>query len=124
MDYGIAGSAQGTGTSWDETVRLAGLIDAVADIAPDRWGQVPLSREMILQIDPDILILPGWVYGDPRGAAAFSARITTDPAFRALTAVRTKRVYMMPENLKGTTSQYIVSAVEWLARTAYPALFD
>jgi iron complex transport system substrate-binding protein len=124
LDYGIAGSAQGRGSSWDEIVRLAGLVDAVADIAPDRWGQVPLSREKILQIDPDILILPGWVYGDPRGAAAFSARITGDPAFRTLAAVRAKRVYMMPENLKGTTSQYIVSAVEWLARTAYPALFD
>ena len=124
LDYGIAGSAQGRGSSWDEIVRLAGLIDAVADIAPDCWGQVPLSWEKVLQIDPDILILPGWVYGDPRGAAAFSARITADPAFRTLTAVRTKRVYMMPENLKGTTSQYIVSAVEWLARTAYPALFE
>jgi iron complex transport system substrate-binding protein len=124
LDYGIAGSAQGRGSSWDEIVRLAGLVDAAADLAPDRWGQVPLSREKILQIDPDIFILPGWVYGDPRGAAAFSARIMGDPAFRTLTAVKTGRVYMMPENLKGTTSQYIVSAVEWLARTAYPALFE
>jgi iron complex transport system substrate-binding protein len=31
LDYGIAGSAQGRGSSWDEIVRLAGLIDAVAD---------------------------------------------------------------------------------------------
>jgi iron complex transport system substrate-binding protein len=123
MDYATWGSAQGKGSSWDEIVTRAGLIDAVADSAADPWGQVPVSREKILQIDPDILVLPGWVYGDPRGAAKFSARITGDPAFRGLSAVRGKRVYRMPENLKSSTSQYIVAAVEWLARTAYPALF-
>ena len=120
MDYATWGSAQGKGSSWDEIVQRAGLINAVAGSAADSLGQVPLSREKILQMDPDILILPGWVYGNPKGAAAFSARITADPAFRALAAVRTGRVYSMPENLKSSTSQFIAAAVEWLARTAYP----
>jgi iron complex transport system substrate-binding protein len=124
MDYATWGSAQGKGSSWDEIVQRAGLINAVAGSAADSWGQVPLSREKILKTDPDILILPGWVYGNPKGAAAFSARITTDPAFRALAAVRTGRVYSMPENLKSSTSQFIAAAVEWLARTAYPAFFS
>ena len=123
MDYATWGSAQGKGSSWDEVVSRAGLRDAVADSVADQWGQVPLSREKILQLDPDILVLPGWVYGNPRGAAAFSARIIGDPAFRGLSAVRAQRVYSMPENLKSSTSQYIVAAVEWLARVAYPALF-
>jgi iron complex transport system substrate-binding protein len=123
MDYATWGSAQGKGSSWDEIVRRAGCLNAVAGSAADAWGQVPLSREKVLQIDPDILVLPGWVYGNPRGAAAFSARITSDPAFRALAAVRGGHVYSMPENLKSSTSQYIVAAVEWLAHTAYPALF-
>jgi iron complex transport system substrate-binding protein len=124
MDYATWGAAQGRGSSWDEIIRRAGLVDAIGDFPADRMGQVPLSREKILGIDPDILVLPGWVYGNPRGAASFSARITGDPAFRGLTAVRTNRVYSMPENLKSTTSQYIVAAVEWLARTAYPELFQ
>jgi iron complex transport system substrate-binding protein len=123
MDYATWGSAQGRGSSWDEIVRRAGLVNAVAGSAADQWGQVPLSREKILTIDPDMLVLPGWVYGNPRGAAAFSARITADPAFRGLSAVRAGKVRSMPENLKSSTSQYIVAAVEWLARTAYPALF-
>ena len=68
-------------------------------------------------------MLPGWVYGNPRGADAFFAQVTGDPALRKLRAVRTGRVYQMPERLKSSTSQYIVDAVEWLARTAYPDLF-
>jgi iron complex transport system substrate-binding protein len=123
MDYATWGSAQGGGSSWDEIIRRAGLVNAVAGLAPDQWGQVPLSKEKILQIDPDILVLPGWVYGDPDGASAFLSRFTRDPAFRGLAAVRNGRVFMMPEKLKSTTSQYVASAVEWLAQKAYPELF-
>jgi iron complex transport system substrate-binding protein len=123
LDYATWGAAQGAGSSWDEIVRRAGLVNAVDGKATDSLGQVPLSREEILRLDPDILVLPGWVYGDPKGASAFIARVTRDPAFRGLSAVRNHRVYSMPENLRSATSQYIVGAVEWLARTAYPELF-
>ena len=123
MDYATWGSAQGKGSSWDEIVRRAGLVNAVAGLSPDEWGQVPLSKEKVLQIDPDLLVLPGWVYGDPGGASAFLSRFTRDPAFRGLAAVKNNNVLMMPEKLKSTTSQYIASAVEWLAQKAYPALF-
>lgn len=123
MDYATWGSAQGRGSSWDEIIRRAGLVNAVAGLAPDQWGQVPLSKEKVLRIDPDLLVLPGWVYGDPGGASAFLSRFTRDPAFRGLAAVRNNKVFMMPERLKSTTSQYIASAVEWLAQKAYPELF-
>jgi iron complex transport system substrate-binding protein len=123
IDYASWGSAQGRGSSWDEMLRRAGLVDAVADFSSDAWGQVPLSREKILQIDPDLLVLPGWIYGSPRGASGFYSQVMGDPALKKLRAVRTGRVVQMPERLKSTTSQYIVDAVEWLARTAYPELF-
>ncbi len=87
-------------------------------------GQVPVSRETLLELDPDILILPGWVYGDPNGAASNYKQTTGDPALREMKAVRNNRVYMMPEQIKASTSHYLVDAVEWLAATAYPELFD
>ena len=124
IDYATWGSAQGRGSSWDEMLQRAGLIDGVGALAADEWGQVPLSREKRLALDPDVLVLPGWVYNDPSGAAAFYARVTRDPSLRGLRAVKSGRVYQMPERLKSTTSQYIAEAVEWLARTAYPERFQ
>ena len=124
IDYATWGSAQGRGSSWDEMLQRAGLIDGVGALAADEWGQVPLSREKLLALDPDVLVLPGWVYNDPSGAAAFYAQVTRDPSLRGLRAVKTGRVYQMPERLKSTTSQYIAEAVEWLARTAYPERFQ
>lgn len=123
VDYTVWGSAQGKGSSWDEIVRRAGLENGVGSIAADEWGQVPLSKEKLLEIDPDVLILPGWTYDDPKGAEAFFAKTVADPVLKALNAVREGRAYRMPENLKTATSQYLVDAVEWLAKTAYPELF-
>lgn len=124
VDYTVWGAAQGKGSSWDEIVRRAGLVNGVAGIAADEWGQVPLSKEKLLEIDPDVLILPGWTYDDPKGADAFFAKTTADPVLKALKAVKEGRAYRMPESLKTATSQYLVDAVEWLARTAYPAQFE
>jgi len=123
VDYTTFGASMGKGSSWDDIVRRAGLINAASVLASDEWGQVPLSAEELLTLNPDIVILPGWVYGNPRGATEFKRRVMNDPALRALSAVKAGRVFMMPENLKSCTSQYIADAVAWLAREAYPQLF-
>jgi iron complex transport system substrate-binding protein len=123
IDYGAWGSSQGRGSSWDEMLGRAGLVNGVSGLAADDWGQVSLSKEKLLLLDPDMVVLPGWVYGNPRGAAAFSSQFNADPSLQGLRAVKTGRVYQMPEKLKSTTSQYVAEAVEWLAHTAYPELF-
>lgn len=118
------GASMGKGSSWNDIVRRAGLVNAVEGIAPDEWGQVPVSTEKLLALNPDIIIVPGWTYGTPGDSEAFLRRVMNDPALRGLSAVKAGRVYAMPERLRSCTSQYIVDAVVWLARTAYPALFE
>lgn len=123
LDYTTFGASMGKGSSWDDVVRLAGLVNAAANLGSDAWGQVPVSPEKLLKIDPDMMILPGWVYGDARGARAFFHRVLEDPALQTLSAVKAGKAFMMPEPLRSSTSQYIADAVVWLARTAYPDLF-
>ncbi len=123
MDYNTWGTSMGAGSSWDEIVRLAGLKNAVANLTADQYGSVPLSKEKLLTLDPDILMVPSWVYGDPKGSDTFYTSIVADPALKSLKAVKQGRVHRMPENVKTATSQYIVFAVEDLARYAYPDLF-
>jgi iron complex transport system substrate-binding protein len=113
----------GRGSSWDQIVRRAGLRNAVDRLPVDGWGQVPLSKERLIELDPDLLVLPGWVYGQAGGADAFYDRVVADPALRNLKALRSRRLVRMPENLRATTSQHIVEAIEFLARAAYPELW-
>ena len=123
MDYGTWGDAMGAGSTWDEIIRHAGLLNAVGDLIPTEWGTVPVSKEKLIELDPDILVLPGWVYNDPAGSDAFYNQIVTDAALAGLKAIKNESVYKMPENHKGTTSQYIVLGIEDLAKFAYPELF-
>ena len=64
MDYNTWGTSMGAGSSWDEIVRRAGLRNAVDGLRADAHGAVPIAREKILQLDPDILLVPAWVYGN------------------------------------------------------------
>ena len=123
LDYAVWGTAQGEGTSWAEVVAKAGLINSVGDLPVNDWGQVPLSKEKLIELDPDIIILPGWVYGDPDGANNFYIQTMDDPALKGMSAIKNEQAFKMPENLKTTTSQYIVDAIEFLAALAYPDLF-
>jgi iron complex transport system substrate-binding protein len=123
MDYNTWGTSMGTGSSWNEMVRCAGLRNVVEDLAVDKYGQVTISREMILQLDPDIIMLPGWVYGDVKGSDTFYNGFVNDPAFKGLKAVKQGRVHRMPEAMKTATSQYMIFGIEDLAKYAYPELF-
>jgi iron complex transport system substrate-binding protein len=124
LDYSAWGAAMGRGSSWDEIVRRAGLRNAVGNLPVDGWGQVPLSKEKLIELDPDLLVLPGWVYGQEGGAEAFYTRVAADPALRNLKALRNRRLVRIPENLRATTSHYIVESIEFLARAAYPELWE
>ncbi len=123
LDHGAWYGSMGKGTSWDEVVRLAGCRNAAFDLASDALGQVTISEEKLLELDPDILILPTWVYGDPDGPERLFQSILSNPALKTLKAVRGGRVYRMAEKFKYSTSQYIVRGIEELARLAYPWLF-
>lgn len=123
MDYSTWGTSMGRNSSWDEIVTSAGLVNAVGTRTSDEWGSVPVSKELLVELDPDILVLPGWVYGDPAGADSHTASVVNDPALKGMTAIGTGRVIRIPEAHRSSTSHFMALAVEDLARAAYPELF-
>jgi iron complex transport system substrate-binding protein len=125
MDYNMTyGNSFGRGSSWDDIVNYAGLINATAKLEADSWGTVPISQEILLELNPDILVLPGWVWGDPEGAQKAYQKFVSDPALKVLDAVKNDRVYLAEESHRAATSQYIVLAVRDLAAFAYPGLYE
>ncbi len=124
-DLTPSGVSLGTGSSWDAIIRAAGCVNAFSELAGDRWGSVQVSTELLISLDPDILVIPDWFYGEPEGFAdAFQRRVMSDPALQGLSAVREGRVVRIPERHRLSTSHYMVLAVEDLARAAWPERFD
>ncbi len=120
MDYTPWSSGFGRGSSWSELLNKAGIKNALQAFPVDSIGQVSLSKEMLLQLDPDLLIIPGWVYGDAQAAKVFLAQIVNDPSLAGLKALKNQRLIQMPERLKSAASQFMVDAVEFLVAHAYP----
>ncbi len=123
IDYNNWGTANGADTTWDEVLRLAGVRNAAAPLQSGDFGQVPMSKELLVELDPDLIFLPGYIWGEENGADAFRQQVIDDPAFADLQAIEAGDIYMVPEYLKGTYSQYLVDAAEFVARLAYPDRF-
>lgn len=123
VDYNNWGTANGGDTTWNLVLQLAGIDNLVGTMAPGDFGQVPLSKELLLELDPNILFLPGYIWGEEDGANQFYQQVLNDPALRGLQAIRANRLYQFPERLKGTYSHFLLDAAEHAARLAYPDLF-
>ncbi len=121
LDLHAWGSVSAAGSSWDALLQAAGLVNAAAGLRSDRHGQAPLSTEKLLVLDPDLIVLPGWLPGDPGAAERFRENLLADPSLRPLRALQTGQVLLMPERLRSTTSHYIAHGVAFLSEAAYGA---
>lgn len=117
FSYGPTGSTAGRETTFDEMVTLAGGRNLAAEIGIS--GHVNLSLERLVMIDPEVIILSVW---NPE-APGFDQTFLRNPALQHLSAIRMKQVYSIPEKYLTTVSQYIVEAVEKMARLIHPELF-
>lgn len=121
MDYGEMGSS-GSGTNLDDLVTRAGLINVVARAGLEGWPQI--SKEKLIEFNPDIILLPSWFYDEQNTVEGFKNSIKNDQSLQSVSAVRNDRLYALPNPHLSAISQYVVLGVEDAARAAYPDLFE
>lgn len=111
LDYNSWGTSSTRQSTWQLILDKAGFKNLVADLQADKFGQTPMSKELLVSLNPEVLFVPGWIYGDDKGAEDFMNQIMTDPALRGIDAIKHGDVYPIPENLRGTYSQHIVDTI-------------
>lgn len=109
---------QGT---FNDVCYYAGVKNCLADI--DIPFQNRLSQEKMLELNPDIIITPSWDYSKQGNPEAFRNDIINNPLYKDIKAVKNNKVIRIKDNNLYSTSQYVVDAVEELAKKAYPELF-
>ncbi|EHN68342.1 ABC transporter substrate-binding protein [Aliivibrio fischeri] len=122
LDYNPWGTSSGQDSTWDEVLKQANLNNAIEGLVSDKYGQVPVSKEMIIALNPDILFIPAWVYGDEKGADKFKQDVLSDPSLQSVNAIKEGRVYQMPHVLRSVYSQYIIDAILFVNHSAYKKL--
>lgn len=114
LDYNSWGSSSGIDSTWQAVMDAAGLINGAQQYEQGAFGQVTMSKELIVDANPDILFLSGWIYGESDAADNFYQQVIDDPALKNVRAIQTGRVYRVPEHLRGTYSQYIADTIEFV----------
>lgn len=111
IDYNSWGSSSTKHSTWQLILDEAGFKNATASFQADKYGQTPLSKEMLLSLNPDVMFLPSWVYGEVDAAEKFRDQVIDDPALQSMKAIQQGNVFQMPESLRGTYSQHIVDSI-------------
>lgn len=116
-NFGSEGFSAGTGTTVDEVLRLAGLVNACG--AAGREGHVKLDFEELLVLDPDLIVVSAPLRaelghaGDKGGASR--GVLEEEPRLASLRAVRGGCIVEMPPGLFACASHLVVEAAEVLA---------
>jgi iron complex transport system substrate-binding protein len=119
--YTFYGSTYAADTSFDALVTKAGLVNAATKAGLKGWPQ--LSKEKILELDPDWILMPSWSYDGKADPAKYLADFLADPVFAGLKAVRNKHVVILADKLLQNNSQFMAAGVEALAGAVWPELF-
>ena len=121
MDYGELGSS-GLGTNFDDIVTRAGLINVISRAGIEGWPVI--SKEKIIEFNPDIIILPSWYYDQKNTFDSMKDTLKNDQSLKTVKAISEDRIISVSNPHISAISQYVVLAVEDVAKAAYPELFE
>jgi iron complex transport system substrate-binding protein len=110
----------GEGSTFDDIAKKSGVINIASEQGMGMWQEI--SKEKIVELNPDILILPSWSF-EGFEAKEFTEDFKTDKSLAEIKAIKNDKVFNLPDAHIISTSQNIVLGVEDVAKAAYPELF-
>lgn len=83
----------------------------------------PLSKEQIVRLNPDVLLLPTWSSDEKDDSEALREEVRCDPAYQTVKAVQENRLVFVSDRYRYCVSQYAADSVAQIARAVYPERF-
>ncbi|MEA5092002.1 Vitamin B12-binding protein [bioreactor metagenome] len=106
---------------FDNICNYAGVINGASKVGLKKGEK--LSKENIIEINPDIFLLPTWSHTPNNDAQVLKQEILHDSAYSKLKAIENNSIYFMPDKYRSCSSQYIAMGVYEMTQIAYPDLF-
>ena len=120
--FSMTGPMGRKGELFDSMMKLAHVINGAATVHPlGIKGQI--SKEQVVQVNPDMFLLPTWNYDKHSDPEKFARELMEDPAYRNVKAVKNKKMVYVSDRYRYVASHHIVDAVENIAYAVYPELF-
>lgn len=121
LDYSEMGSTSGKGTNTDDILTRAGVVNVAAKAGLEGWPQI--NKENIVEWNPDVILLPSWYYDQKNSLDGMKASLKGDKSLAGVKAIAGDRLITVSYPHMSAISQYVVLAVEDMAKAVYPDLF-
>lgn len=82
-----------------------------------------LPKEVVVNLNPDIFYIVDWNYDGKHNTNTEINKLSNDPAYKDVKAIKNKAIYPVLGAHILTLSQYIVYGIEDVAKSAYPEKF-
>ena len=86
-------------------------------------GSNALSKERIIEIDPDVFLLPTWNFDSNNDVQKYAQQVAADPAFKNIKAIKNNRLEFVSDRYRYVASQHVTDSIEAVAKAVYPELF-
>lgn len=110
------------GGLFDHLCTMAGVVNGAVEIGLEA-GQ-SLTKEHILAVNPDVLIVPVWNDHGSYDIDKFNREYLDDPALQTVQAIRTQRIVRPHEGYIYNASQDMVFGAQDIAHLAYGDLVE
>ena len=117
----LMGAFGGKDTTFDDICRYAYVKNGVAQAGANK--NETISKEMIVKIDPDVLIMPSWNFGYDGEPMTFINSVRNDSSLQTIKAIKNDKLIQVNDAWLYSISHYAADAVEEVAKTVYPEYF-
>lgn len=118
IHYTLTGATYGKGSLFDDICTYANVENGVAKAGGSAFESLP--KEKIIEVNPDILILPGWDATGKTDVNIFKGEVQHDPAFQSVSAIKNNKLVIISDKYVSSASQYITLGVKEIVQFAYP----
>lgn len=108
------------GSMYDDMCEYAGIENCLKDLPAN--GQATLSKEYIIEKNPDVILIPAWTMQGMNQVAS-REELLADSSLQTVNAIREKRIYPISGKAIYCVSHYVAQEIEVLAAAVYPEYF-
>ncbi|WP_195266954.1 ABC transporter substrate-binding protein [Eubacterium sp. 1001713B170207_170306_E7] len=121
MAYNMHGSTNANNTIFNDIVQKIGAVNVSAEAGLD--GVAKISKEKIIEMNPQVLILMAWEQDDLQEFQAFADSLKTDESLKNVDAIKNDRVYTASNRYMTSVSHHIIEGIEFMGASVYPDVF-
>ena len=115
--YGVLGLTGGIGSTFDNMTQLINAANAAALLGLDISESG--TREDLIRINPDVIIVPSNVYSFDQYKEIEVTSLYSDPALKDVKAVKNHQIYVIDARWIMSYSQFMINGIEELAHVTY-----